>query len=1153
MQEVKSDSAIPNVSRVSMPFLPSASSNKENKHSEQSTPAVKPIHSKNQHEIDTESHKNSALHHAIQANKMTSSATSSTIQQKLNDFDVVWAKMKGYPWWPALFFWTKQALEKAGFRSCFSSAFDFIRISKATYSDSSIPKECLVLFLDKFNFSVLSFLPGRTIRPFTATYDSTLKQCMKDLKMKRFVSKRRLFFIALKKAEILVHSSKMELDEDWNAIEELNLSECLMDSSIQVKTEDKPEKATKKEVQPKRIKRKRDASNTPIKQENVAIEVCPDATVNFASSETQLDAEMKCAEKKIEAEAVFVSEATAFRPDIAPLSTIWTIDNVQSFHTNSQDVVWDSKVYIETCKQSPAEIEESVPATKNSRNGREDGRACRKNAFKLQQLRQALRSGDLNPHTMVQCTAYADTSGDRDVEESPFRIVVHPDVVFICDLHAHLATCEIIGFLAGRWVEKTKTLYIQAAFPCRSLTVDGDDGATDVEMDPESELLVRNIITQVKLEVVGWYHSHPTFAPDPSVRDIENQTSYQHLFQRGCQLPGPSQCLSLPASAKASKSTWTCVEPFVGLIVGTYDPKRSNPVSLFRYFHTRADDCTSTCTTSQSICLPYEFVPSIPVHCKVLAEENRQRLLQATMYPSVYRNLFPFRQLQLVPLIQLNDESSRTRKSTANRSLKQTKRSELKSARLNKRPPKRNLLLPDSKQDAGKRLKESLKRPLQQSKKEKVESETTVIVILRDRDTASSVVKDDSQLVSKDLGDSHADQILNGVKQSKPNCLKTSIQSHEWSKCDLNSKPSLTEPSSELAVPKSDGSATSELDAEATKNACDLLDERKKSPSEILVSANNTRKSDSVIDPGMNEKMRHGLSRTNCGNNLKQLTGTQMDGLAKNMIIANISGRRRNRKASRPIKRVIDHVAPSISKPSEPHFVVFDESLYQKVSDIIHVDANAVCRPQKVSLSGSYRSTDFQIEAAVVKDESLQRTGKPISDSQAVATIEAPLVPVPSSELHLPLQHNPSREAGNHPSISPADRKSSTDCTHERDRIDGRRPQRRSSAKYGSKLGRLHDKRHQHLHSLRTRYGESIQNCVEQVVALIDYYCKFGRRTELHQIWKSRVTKIEKLEISLMENVKKLNLPVDLRVAFVKVGWLLLILRLILLTFVCSW
>ena len=27
--------------------------------------------------------------------------------------------------------------------------------------------------------------------------------------------------------------------------------------------------------------------------------------------------------------------------------------------------------------------------------------------------------------------------------------------------------------------------------------------------------------------VVGWYHSHPTFAPNPSVRDLETQHKFQ--------------------------------------------------------------------------------------------------------------------------------------------------------------------------------------------------------------------------------------------------------------------------------------------------------------------------------------------------------------------------------------------------------------------------------------------------------------------------------------------------------------------------------------------------------------------------------------------------------------------------------------------------
>lgn len=49
-------------------------------------------------------------------------------------------------------------------------------------------------------------------------------------------------------------------------------------------------------------------------------------------------------------------------------------------------------------------------------------------------------------------------------------------------------------------------------------------------MDPVSEMEAREVFEQKGLRVVGWYHSHPTFEPEPSIRDIENQTSYQVSF-----------------------------------------------------------------------------------------------------------------------------------------------------------------------------------------------------------------------------------------------------------------------------------------------------------------------------------------------------------------------------------------------------------------------------------------------------------------------------------------------------------------------------------------------------------------------------------------------------------------------------------------------
>ena len=47
------------------------------------------------------------------------------------------------------------------------------------------------------------------------------------------------------------------------------------------------------------------------------------------------------------------------------------------------------------------------------------------------------------------------------------------------------------------------------------------------EMDPVSQAKASNDLAQHGLDVVGWYHSHPTFAPTPSLRDIDTQSTFQ--------------------------------------------------------------------------------------------------------------------------------------------------------------------------------------------------------------------------------------------------------------------------------------------------------------------------------------------------------------------------------------------------------------------------------------------------------------------------------------------------------------------------------------------------------------------------------------------------------------------------------------------------
>ncbi|KAF1316793.1 Metalloprotease family, partial [Globisporangium splendens] len=329
-----------------------------------------------------------------------------------------------------------------------------------------------------------------------------------------------------------------------------------------------------------------------------------------------------------------------------PLSGIWT-KHVETLTTGDanpngegpkklaykQDFVWDKAVFT---NNDDAAMEKKSDTTDHENSPARPLGKRQMRSVQQAHIRQNLMSGNLDPHTMVQCESYRSRDEAENLSsrsrgsgslDPPFQVQVHPDAVFVCDLHAHLATCEIIGFLGGRWDEVNKILYIQAAFPCRSLMIDGDDGSTDVEMDPGSEIELRQIIQNAELEVVGWYHSHPAFAPDPSIRDIENQTSYQQLFQRRIEKKTEDQ-----QSAMIEVS-----EPFVGLIVSTYDTKRDTPVSLFRYFHTRGEKVSGGAI--REVYMPYELVPTKRQYRSVLHAEKFAHVSKVTMYPSVQRAL----------------------------------------------------------------------------------------------------------------------------------------------------------------------------------------------------------------------------------------------------------------------------------------------------------------------------------------------------------------------------------------------------------------------------------------------------------------------------------------------------------------------------------
>ncbi|RKP14393.1 hypothetical protein BJ684DRAFT_5428, partial [Piptocephalis cylindrospora] len=208
-----------------------------------------------------------------------------------------------------------------------------------------------------------------------------------------------------------------------------------------------------------------------------------------------------------------------------------------------------------------------------------------------------------DPLSMVKCEEYTDGAPGSGLPGSqPFAIRVTPKCLVAMDLHSHLRHTEVIGFLGGLWNDETKTLHIMAAYPCSSMAV--DEGHVSVEMDPESAIRVRSAISQHGLEVIGWYHSHPLFAPDPSLVDLENQKNYQRFFRE-----------------ESTKE-----ERFVGAIAGTWDQRLPGSVSVHNWFHVQGSGDTGSSTAKR---LRYEVLPELELAQKEegLTEEEMSQMV----------------------------------------------------------------------------------------------------------------------------------------------------------------------------------------------------------------------------------------------------------------------------------------------------------------------------------------------------------------------------------------------------------------------------------------------------------------------------------------------------------------------------------------------
>uniref|UniRef100_A0A2I4CTH1 Myb-like, SWIRM and MPN domain-containing protein 1 n=1 Tax=Austrofundulus limnaeus TaxID=52670 RepID=A0A2I4CTH1_AUSLI len=158
--------------------------------------------------------------------------------------------------------------------------------------------------------------------------------------------------------------------------------------------------------------------------------------------------------------------------------------------------------------------------------------------YKMSRLHRSV-----DPFQLIPCRTFEDS-----VQE-PFQVVVCAETLLIMDMHAHVSRAEVIGLLGGTFSQEAKVLKVCAAEPCNSVST-----GLQCEMDPVSQTQACDLLASLGLSVVGWYHSHPSFHPNPSVRDINTQDQFQGYFSRGGA-------------------------PFVGMIVSPYNPANTSPCS----------------------------------------------------------------------------------------------------------------------------------------------------------------------------------------------------------------------------------------------------------------------------------------------------------------------------------------------------------------------------------------------------------------------------------------------------------------------------------------------------------------------------------------------------------------------------------------------
>lgn len=125
------------------------------------------------------------------------------------------------------------------------------------------------------------------------------------------------------------------------------------------------------------------------------------------------------------------------------------------------------------------------------------------------------RSRDIE---LVKCKKFTET------QLPPFSVTVTLSTLLSLQLHSLTSRHEVMGFLGGQ--RHASSISLERYKPCRTSKQSG----TMCEMCPVSQVEQSDSLVMEGFQLLGWFHSHPLFPPNPSRTDIETQAEMQRHF-----------------------------------------------------------------------------------------------------------------------------------------------------------------------------------------------------------------------------------------------------------------------------------------------------------------------------------------------------------------------------------------------------------------------------------------------------------------------------------------------------------------------------------------------------------------------------------------------------------------------------------------------